>query len=319
MRAEVQLASKTQAGHRHQVEGLGNEDAAWVTDEHPAFDAILMVADGMGGHPRPGEASEAAVHTARSILENAGADLDVGSIMGQALERAQAAVRKLRTQPTGKPPGTTLSMAVVCRGSLHIVHVGDGSVFLMREGAVRVLAGGERRRAGNRPDQFLGQPEALEPERVNLQLAPGDRLLLCTDGLTRYFTEAGMAGLAEVLGRASTPVSTIAAQLTAHSRPAGYDDDTTVALAEVTGFREKAAAPPRARREEPHMNALPDKRPGPLAWAVPLLAGGALLAGGFLAGRATARAPETASPTSTPRRQPATPEQLSALPPGNLI
>ena len=57
MRARVQLAGKTQAGHRHQVEGLGNEDAVWVTDAHPAFDAILMVADGMGGHPRPREAS----------------------------------------------------------------------------------------------------------------------------------------------------------------------------------------------------------------------------------------------------------------------
>ena len=42
LRAEVELAWKTQAGHRHHVEGLGNEDAVFVTEEHPFFAPLLQ-------------------------------------------------------------------------------------------------------------------------------------------------------------------------------------------------------------------------------------------------------------------------------------
>src|SRR5437764_1305261 len=83
-------------GHRHQVEGLDNEDAVFVTRQHPLFDAVLMVADGMGGHPRPKEASEIAVRVAREVLwdraqlERAGG---IAQAMLAALQAAHAAVR----------------------------------------------------------------------------------------------------------------------------------------------------------------------------------------------------------------------------------
>ena len=70
-RAQVELAWKTQAGHRHQVEGIENEDAVYVSRSHPNFDAVLMVADGMGGHPRPADASSAAVRAAKEFLHDA--------------------------------------------------------------------------------------------------------------------------------------------------------------------------------------------------------------------------------------------------------
>lgn len=327
MRAQVQLGWKTQAGHRHQVEGLGNEDAVWVTDEHPVFDALLMVADGMGGHPRPKEASETAVRTARQALTDPArlsSSADVPSALTAALEQAQAAVQRLRTQPTGKPPGTTLSLVAICEGVLYVAHIGDGSVLIQREGSVRSVAGGEDRRAGNRPQQFLGQSERLKPELARLQLAPGDRILLCTDGLTRYFNDAGRGALEAVLGRSGVSVSAIASQLTAHSRPDSYDDDTTVALAEVTGFVEqlRASTPtPNAvsKRPEPSMTPLPSKAPGPLTLALPLLVGALLVAGGFYAGRITAPAPAPSAAASAPLRQPASTQELAALPAGNLV
>lgn len=331
MRAEVQLAWKTQAGHRHQVEGLGNEDAAWVTDDHPFLDAVLVVADGMGGHPRPREASESAVAAARKVISEAriGSAADVPAALSAALARAQAAVQGLRTQPTGKPPGTTLSIAAVCEGVLYVVHVGDGSVFVMREGAARCIAGGEDRRAGNRPQQFLGQPQPLEPETARLPLQAGDRLLLCTDGLTRYFNELGRGALEGVLGRPGVPVAAISNQLTAHSRPDSYDDDTTVAVAEVTGLVDT----PRPARSTPAVTPVvtpPDPAPSPrnepempqkspLSLVLPLVAGAALLAGGFYAGRLTAPAPAPPTSGGPALREAATPEQLSGLPPGNVV
>jgi len=316
-RAHVELAWKTRAGHRHQVEGLPNEDAVWVTDVHPRFDAILLVADGMGGHPRPREASRAAVEAARAVLTDSRRLPGLGTAeaaLAAALRAAQAAVRDLGAGEDRKPPGTTLSAVIVAADILHVAHVGDGSVFLVREGVSRRVAGGEDRRAGNRPAQFLGQREALEPEMVSLELCAGDRLLVCTDGLTRYFGAAGPA-LTEVLARPSVAVAALAGQLTAHSRPDDYDDDTTVALAEVAGFYEAPDVPAPRPQGVP-----PAPRPGPwgplLRITLGVLVVVGLVVGGFWAGRATAPRPTAPPP---PEPSPAPPEALRRLPAGNLV
>jgi len=336
LRAQVQLAWKTQAGHRHHVEGLDNEDAVFVTEDHPVFDALLMVADGMGGHPLPGEASQTAVASARQVLsdpERLGRLSDVNSALLAALQAAHAAVRRLRSGP-GKPPGTTLSLAVVVDGSLHVAHIGDGTVFLMRKGQVHPVAGGEERRTGNRPTQFLGQDGPLEPEVRQAPLAEGDRLLLCTDGLTRYFREAGPEALERVLGRQGVEVQAIASQLIAHSRPGDYDDDTTVAVAEVgplTRLARRPAAvvtsalaeePPAGGKMEEPMRRSTSGR-GSALWPAlaGALAGGVLLAGGFLAGRMTAPAALGGSghPAAPAADRFVAPEELAHLPPGNVI
>lgn len=356
MRAEVRLAWKTQAGHRHSVEGLDNEDAVFVTDEHPSFDALLLVADGMGGHPRPREASEAAVRAARAVLfdrRHLEAARGVSAILDSALAAAHQAVRSLHDRAAGgKQPGTTLSLAALMDGALHVVHIGDGSVFLMRNGQVTALAGGEARRAGNRPEQFLGQDMSPDPERRQLPLAVGDRVLLCTDGLTRYFQEAGAEALERVLGRERVGVQSIAGQLTAHSRATAYDDDTTVAVAEVIALREGAEgsgqtaiptpAHPHGRQPaegrmqsvgrtdtpvHPYTHTpIHPHTPSPVPWLVAgAVAGALLVTGGFLAGRylneATPSGPAGPGPGARDPavRQPASPEQLQQLPVGNLV
>src|SRR5688500_9858804 len=175
-RAEVELAWKTQAGHRHQVEGLGNEDAVYVSRTHPQFDAVLMVADGMGGHPRPADASSAAVRAAKEFLHDAQHLRDEKEplkLLVGALQAAHRAVRRLRGSET-RAPGTTLSLAVLAEGTLHVAHVGDGSVYLMREGQIHPIAGGEELREGNRPAQFLGQERPPEPELRRVTLTQGD-------------------------------------------------------------------------------------------------------------------------------------------------
>jgi PPM family protein phosphatase len=361
VRAEVQLAWKTQAGHRHQVEGLENEDAVFVTHRHPLFDALLMVADGMGGHSRPREASETAVRVAQEFLSDPDRLLNAGSVvqaLAAAVQTAHLAVRDLRrvpaqggVAPAGRPPGSTLSIAALVDGALHVAHVGDGSVVLMRGGQVRVLAGGEDRRAGNRPAQFLGQEGPLEVEQRQVTLKKGDRLLLCTDGLTRCFREAGPEALERVLGRQAVEIQVVANQLTAYSRPYEYDDDTTVALAEVSalvpGTREAGgqARPSRAPgmsagSETPRLKSFgevhgadgPEGRAGGQAGArdrgksavlpavLGAVVGAALLAAGFLMGRLSVPHPAPGTPPADQGvGQLATPDDLRHLPPGNLV
>jgi protein phosphatase len=344
LRAEVELAWKTQAGHRHQLEGLENEDAVFVTQQHPVLDALLMVADGMGGHPRPREASETAVRAARELLFDPArlqGELDLPSALAEALDAAHGAVRELRVPGRTKQPGTTLSIAALLDGQLYVAHVGDGSVYLMRDGQARAVAGGEDRRAGNRPAQFLGQEGELEPELRRLKVAGGDRLLLCTDGLTRYFNEAGPEALERVLGRHGVRVQAIASQLTAHSRPDEYDDDTTVAVAEVTGFsRANQPRPiskgsvPKSGAPEPETEGVASVRVPPpsshrrgsvvLQLLVGAVCGAALLAagfaGGYLVGRVQPGAPSSGtSATAEAKPEPASPEVLSHLPAGNVV
>jgi protein phosphatase len=349
-RADVDLAWKTQAGHRHQVEGRENEDAVFVTHQHALFDAVLMVADGMGGHPRPREASELAVRMARELLFDR-KQLERAGGIRQALENAvgvaHRAVCALRTTASGahgsyatgsgKAPGTTLSIAVVAEGMLHVAHVGDGSIFLMREGQIHVVAGGEERRVGNRPAQFLGQDGPPELEVRRMPLAAGDRLLLCTDGLTRYFRDAGPEALERVLGRHGVEMQTIAAQLTAHSRPDNYDDDTTVAVAAVLGFVEASTAAPVSEKSGPTTDSpalQPAYIPGtsnggkgshsslslPALFAC-VVAGALLVTLGFAAGRLTAPAPvaKSGAPAVGDSRAAASPETLRKLPPGNVV
>lgn len=333
LRAKVELAWKTQAGHRHQVEGLANEDAAFTATDHPALDALLIVADGMGGHPLPREASTAAVAAARGVLMDPlrfGPDVDLSTTLLAAVQSAQRVVRELRPSRSGKPPGTTLSIVALLDGQFHIAHVGDGSVILMREDKALPLAGGEEQRVGNRPAQFLGQDTELEPETRRVKAAAGDRLLLCTDGLTRYFNDAGQESLSRVLGRRGVRIQAIVNQLVAHSRPDTYDDDTTVAVVEVVSF---TSVPARPLPPNPHRDgAASMNSPGPsprrgsvipqlLAGA---LVGGALLAAGFAAGLWAANAQRPALPDDGATAaggavEPAAPADLEHLPAGNLI
>src|SRR5688500_14821407 len=67
-RSAVALGWKSIPGYRHQVAVRENEDAVVVTDDHPLFDALMIVADGMGGHDDPKRAAETAAAAARDYL-----------------------------------------------------------------------------------------------------------------------------------------------------------------------------------------------------------------------------------------------------------
>jgi serine/threonine protein phosphatase PrpC len=262
-KSEIALGWKSISGYRHQVEGRENEDVVVATTDHPLFDALMIVADGMGGHDDPKLAAETAAAAARDYLlrpdlverySEAGSPLE---FLRQALRYANQRVAALAARG-GRQPGSTLTVAAVADGELHVAHAGDGSTMLLREGRLRPLVGGEEQRLGNRPREYLGRAPQLETEEATEPLAPGDRVLICTDGLTRYFNQAmvgGGNGLREVLGRASADPQAIANQLTAHSRTDQYDDDTTVVVAEVVEMRNVSAPRRAAPRAVPAASA----------------------------------------------------------------
>src|SRR5947199_319732 len=150
IRATVEVGWKSMSGGRHRTEGRENEDAVLVATDHPALDAVLLVADGMGGHPEPQLAAQTAAACAREYLSRGATHrASLPDLLRGAVAFAERGVRELASRATnGKAPGTTLTVAVIAEGALHIAHLGDGSVFLYRDGTARRLAGGEERRVG---------------------------------------------------------------------------------------------------------------------------------------------------------------------------
>jgi serine/threonine protein phosphatase PrpC len=344
IRTEVRLGWKSIPGHRHRVEGRENQDLVLTSREHPYFDALMIVADGMGGHAEPRLAAQTAANAARDFLfhpDRLGELLDRRTepldLLRRAVEHANAHVRRLADASPGvKAPGSTLTVAVVANGRFAAAHVGDGSVFLFREGRLRPLVGGETRRIGSRPVDFLGRDDRLAAEAAAERVRPGDRFLLCTDGLTRYFGSgnSSLDRLQQVMARPTADPQALASQLTADGRGEQYDDDTSVVIMEIGASREVPDPPGRgsdptsetARSPARPLSRSSEALPPPLARSPPRpfsvwpLASAALVALIAIAGLAWWRPWRILAARPTPFRAYTTPSvDLSGLPRGGIL
>ncbi len=181
-----------------------NEDSVFADPDA----GLLIVADGMGGHAAgevaSGMAAESIAAFLREKLPASGTlVLDAPRLLGEAVRRADAAVReRAAADPTLHGMGTTAVVAV-CRGDeLALAHVGDSRAYLLHEGKLRrvtedhslvarmVSAGtitpaeARTHHLRNVITRSLGFEGNAEAEVQILEWVRGDLLLLCTDGLT---------------------------------------------------------------------------------------------------------------------------------------
>ena len=179
-----------------------NEDAALYREEA----GIFLVADGMGGYTAGEIAAAMAAQTAlASLLEEAGEPN--GESLRESFYKANNMVfEQARTVAAYHGMGTTLTVAVIREqsGALWIAHVGDSRAYRMRGGQITQLtqdhtlvaemaARGEIKAADmkNHPQRHiltraLGNDPWLEVDIRQFDWLPGDRLLLCTDGLNQF-------------------------------------------------------------------------------------------------------------------------------------
>ncbi|WAL64631.1 serine/threonine-protein phosphatase [Amycolatopsis cynarae] len=185
--ATISYASESRAGRLHGE----NQDRTAADPDHGAF----LVADGMGG------LADAAA-TARLIAEVFPRRLaeSVRALADPGLEEAvAAAVTALNEQVRAtarRGPGTTgAAMAsLLVRDRLALaVHLGDSRIYLSRGGRLHRLT--EDHREHGQLTRFVGMPGPVEPGVSVHELLDGDRLLLCTDGLTGVVDDAGLAAL----------------------------------------------------------------------------------------------------------------------------
>ncbi len=233
----------------------GNEDGYLVADP------LFAVADGMGGH-RAGEvASATALAALRESVNEVSSDALIGGVEQANLE----VFRRAAGDPGLAGMGTTLcAIGPVVDGSgerIGIVNVGDSRVYVhTTDGLTQVTEDHSLVEAMVRVGQLSPEQAAAHPKRNvvtralgieptvdvdcwALTPAPGDRLLLCSDGL---FGEVDDATIASVLAAEPDP-SAAATELVRLANEAGGRDNITVVVVDVEPDVDLDAVPEGSR------------------------------------------------------------------------
>ena len=231
---KLAAASATDQGR---VRG-NNEDAFLVDDDR----ALFAVADGMGGH----RGGEVASHTAIEALRAAVAN---GTPLHDAITRANLAVLARAAgddELTGM--GTTLTAIVAIGGrQLLIGHVGDSRAYLLHNGELHRATDDhslveELVREGRlTPEQAeshpqraivtraLGVDDDVDVDLYTLEVDAGDRVVLCSDGLTTMVRERDI----ERLARSEPDPQSLADAFVRAANDAGGEDNITVVVIDV--------------------------------------------------------------------------------------
>ncbi|HEY0988294.1 MAG TPA: cyclic nucleotide-binding domain-containing protein [Kofleriaceae bacterium] len=189
---------------------------------------LFLVADGMGGHAAGEVASSIAVHEIRDAVFNSRELIDryrvdhpgvqgyeILQILEHAIQAACGAVHsRAQAEPDKRGMGTTATVLLIAGGGDHlrgfIAHVGDTRVYLARQNQCHILTEDHslmnelvRRGKLNREQiesspykqyknavtRAVGVYGSVEVDTFDFDILPGDRFLLCSDGMYAYVDE----------------------------------------------------------------------------------------------------------------------------------
>lgn len=228
-------ASASHVGHVR----VNNEDSVLPADDGAAQGPVVIaVADGMGGAVGGEIASKLAIE---AVTDTDGTPAD------RARAANRAVLQRIADDPDLHGMGTTLTMAILTEdGTAEIAHVGDSRGYVQRIGELEQITDDhsvvmEMVRIGQlTPAQAANHPRRhmitrvigmtdVDVDELTFPLAEGDRLLLCSDGLTDQIPDTNIS---MVLRTAPTP-SDAAWSLVEAANRAGGIDNTTVVVVDV--------------------------------------------------------------------------------------
>lgn len=212
----INLLTVTDTGLRRQT----NQDALACSapGEQPVW---AVVCDGMGGHAGGHIAAQLACSSLAKVLgESLRPDMGERSLhllLETAIENANSAIhRQAQAQPELQGMGTTIVAAVVQQNRLFLCHAGDSRAYLLRQGVAKAVTRDHSvvqqlvdrgeitpRQAKTHPERHLiTKALGVADQRVApvfgvFDLQPGDRVLLCTDGLHGLVEHSELPALCE--------------------------------------------------------------------------------------------------------------------------
>lgn len=217
---ELTFAAATDTGRQR----THNEDNFLIDKKLRLF----LVADGMGGHAAGEVASSIAVHEIRDAIHNSRDLIDryrvdhpgvqnyeILQVLEHAIQAACGAVHaRAQAEPDKRGMGTTATVLLIAGGGDHlrgfIAHVGDSRVYLARQSQCHILTEDHslmnelvRRGKLNREQiesspykqyknavtRAVGVYGSVEVDTFDFDILPGDRFLLCSDGMYAYVDE----------------------------------------------------------------------------------------------------------------------------------
>ena len=250
--SSLTLGSMTHVGMKRSA----NEDSLCALvglNAPPGSDALVAVADGMGGHAAGEVASAMAIQGIKSRLSRDGlgetthlGPLEYERLMKQVVQDLNAEVRKAAREPATMGMGTTLTAALIIGPLVILSHVGDSRAYLFRNGKMQQLSRDHSWVAEEVARGALTESEAREHPRRNIltralgvaedvevdtsasELEAGDVLLLCSDGLH------GLVGDEEI-ARTSTAFEPQEAceVLVQRANDLGGNDNVTVVIVRI--------------------------------------------------------------------------------------
>ena len=182
----------------------GNEDSAYAGPH------LLAVADGVGGHAA-GEVASTAAITMLAPLDAEDLGPDLAGELADAVAMASNRLQELITfDPAIEDMGTTLTALLWSEGYAALCHIGDSRAYLLRDGRffqitrdhslVQSLVDDGTITVDDVPThpyrslllRALDGRTIAEPDLTPLETYPGDRFLLCSDGLSDVVSEQAL-------------------------------------------------------------------------------------------------------------------------------
>ncbi len=208
-----------------------NEDSYLVGDH------LIAIADGMGGYVSGDVASSTVIDALRPFDREVEPD-QLAATLGQAVEAASVAMReRIATEPAVAGMGTTLVALMWSQGQFALANIGDSRAYLLRRGKLTQLtvdhvygrlvsSAAAVPTLPERLSRFLdGRSDGRSPDLSPIDVRPGDRLLLCSDGLSSYVDHLAI----EDIVAANSPDVAVDALITL-TLEANAPDNVTVAI-----------------------------------------------------------------------------------------
>lgn len=205
-----------------------NEDRALV--EYRRGTLVVAVADGVGGMHGGDVASEAAVdELAKAYFRRRAIDVaynDVGRNLADAVGAVNRAVLGAAEEKELRGAATTLVAAAIRGDHVAIANLGDSRAYLLRAGALRQVTKDHSGGPARSITKFAGDPRGVRPDVFSETLHAGDRLLLCSDGVTIHLSDLEIVPLL-ASGDADHAAKTIVREAVARG---GRDNATAVVV-----------------------------------------------------------------------------------------
>jgi protein phosphatase len=253
---DLRVGRLTDVGHVRQL----NEDSLLTMELGRVHRSVgtpiglYVVADGMGGHSAGDVASGLAInalanHAVTTLfplaIDEKAPFLEIEVWLREAINVANTTVHEQR-KLAGTNMGTTLVMAMVINGQVYFANVGDSRGYLVNDTGIKQMTVDHslvQRLVDTKqltPDEAhhyfqknviyknLGDRASVSPDLAHEELQPGDRLLLCSDGLLGWGAPVSEADAQRIILKAASPQDACRQLIDAANAAGGPDNITAI-------------------------------------------------------------------------------------------